>query len=544
MSFEEKAINNAKLKPISEVAKGLKLKEEEFIPYGSLMGKVDLKVMDRLKDKKRGKLVLVTAITPTPAGEGKTTITIALSDGLKSLNKNVMGALREPSLGPVLGMKGGATGGGKVQVMPREEINLHFTGDFHAVTTAHNFLSAAIDNHLYYGNKLNINKDRIVWPRTLDVNDRSLRKITTRYREDGFIITAASEMMAILGLSQDLMDLKEKLGNILIAYNNDGKEIYAKDLNISDALTMLLRNAINPNLVQTLENTPMLIHGGPFANIAHGCNSIVATNLALKLADYTITEAGFGAELGAEKFLNIKTRKINKTPDAIVIVATIRALKYHGFSEDGKDNIEALKIGLKNILRHVNNIKQYNVPYIIAINHFADDKEEEVNTLIEWAKLNNHPISFVDGFLKGSEGSKDLAKKVIELTNKEKRDFEYIYNLEDDLYTKVKKVATKMYGANDVVYSKEAKAKLDELNKNYKGLPVCIAKTPLSFSNDVKKRGGIYPFDLAISDARVSRGAGFVVVLTKGIITMPGLPKVPNAEKITINPDGTINERL
>lgn len=544
MSFEEKAIKDAKLKPISEVAKGLKVKEEEFIPYGKLMGKVDLKIMDRLKDKKRGKLVLVTAITPTPKGEGKTTITIALADGLKSLNKSVIGALREPSLGPVLGMKGGATGGGKVQVMPREEINLHFTGDFHAITTAHNFLSAAIDNHLYYGNKLNINQNKVVWPRTLDVNDRALRKITTISRDDGFIITAASEMMAILGLSKDLMDLKEKLGNILIAYDNDDKEIYAKDLNVSDALTMLLRDAIKPNLVQTLENTPMFIHGGPFANIAHGCNSIIATNLALKLADYTITEAGFGAELGAEKFLNIKTRRIDKTPDAIVIVATIRALKYHGFSEDGKEDIEALKIGLENIVKHVNNIKQYNVPYIIAINHFADDKEEEVKTLIEWAKLNNHPISFVDGYLKGSKGSQDLAEKIVLLTNKEKRKFNYLYNLKDDLFTKVKQIATKMYGANDVVYSKEAKAKLEELNKNYQNFPVCIAKTPLSFSNDVKKRGAVYPFDLVISDARVSRGAGFVVVLTKGIITMPGLPKVPNAEKITINPDGTINERL
>lgn len=544
MNFEEKAIKETKLKPIEEIRKGLKLKDDEFIPYGHLMGKVDLKVMDRLKDKKDGKLILVTAITPTPSGEGKTTISIALSDGLHRLNKNVVCALREPSLGPVLGMKGGATGGGKVQVMPREEINLHFTGDFHAITTAHNFLSAAIDNHLHYGNELDLNKDRIVWPRTLDVNDRALRTISTKYRNDGFIITAASEMMAILGLSSDLLELKERLGNILIGYNNKGEEVYAKALNVSDALTMILREAIKPNLVQTLENTPVLIHGGPFANIAHGCNSIIATKLALKLADYTVTEAGFGAELGAEKFLNIKTRRINQTPDAIVIVATIRALKYHGFVDEGKDSIVALKEGLSNIERHVNNIKQYNVPYIIAINHFADDKKEEVETLIEWANKNNHPISFVDGFLKGSEGSIDLAEKVVKLTNREKEEFKYIYDLKDDLYTKVKKIARKMYGADDVVYSANAKAILDELNKNYSHLPVCIAKTPLSFSNDTKKRGSIYPFELAISDARISRGAGFVVVLTKGIITMPGLPKIPNAEKITINPDGTINERL
>ncbi len=545
MGFEQKAIKDAKLKPINEVAKGLNLKDEEFIPYGNLMGKIDLSALDRLKDKDDGKLVLVTALTPTPAGEGKTTITIALSDGLNRLGKNVVGALREPSLGPVLGMKGGATGGGKVQVMPREEINLHFTGDFHAITTAHNFLSAAIDNHLYYGNSLNLDKDNIVWPRTLDVNDRNLRKIETETRQDGFIITAASEIMAILGLSSDLMDLKKRLGDILIGYNLKGEPVFAESLKVSDALAMILRNAIKPNLVQTLENTPMLIHGGPFANIAHGCNSIVATNLALKLADYTITEAGFGADLGAEKFLNIKTRRIDKTPDVIVIVATIRALKYHGFSDtEGKDNIEALKEGLGNITRHANNIKKYNVPYIIAINHFADDKQEEIETLLEWAKENDHPISFVDGYLKGSEGSVDLAEKVVKLADLEKEEFNYLYNLEDDLFTKVKKIATTMYGASDVTYSKEAEEILKHLNKTYKDFPVCIAKTPLSFSNVPRKRGAIYEFDLAISDARVSRGAGFVVVLTKGIITMPGLPKVPNAEKITINPDGTINERL
>lgn len=544
MDFEQKAIKEAKLKPVKDIAKELNVLENEFIPYGNLMGKVDLKIMDRLKDKEDGKLVLVTAITPTPAGEGKTTMSIALSDGLKRIGKSVMGALREPSLGPVLGMKGGATGGGKVQVMPREEINLHFTGDFHAITTAHNFLSAAIDNHLYYGNKLNLDKDNIVWPRALDVNDRALRKIQTEYRKDGFIITAASEMMAILGLSSDLMDLKRRLGNILIGYDLDGNPVFAESLKVSDALTMILRDAMNPNLVQTLENTPILIHGGPFANIAHGCNSIVATNLALKLADYTITEAGFGAELGAEKFLNIKTRRIDKTPDVIVVVATIRALKYHGFEDEGKDNIVALKEGLGNIERHLTNLQQYNVPYIIAINHFADDKEEEVNTLIEWANEKGHPISFVDGFLKGSLGSIDFAEKVVELANKEKKPFEYIYDLEDDLFTKVKKIATKMYGATDVVYSKEAEEILKHLNKDYKHFPVCVAKTPLSFSNRAKKRGSIYEFDLAISDARVSRGAGFVVVLTKGIITMPGLPRIPNAEKITINPDGTINERL
>lgn len=544
MDFEQKAIKDAKLQPISQIAKDLKIKEDEYIPYGNLMGKIDLKIIERLKDKEDGKLVLVTAITPTPAGEGKTTMTIALADGLKSIGKNVVAALREPSLGPVLGMKGGATGGGKVQVMPREGINLHFTGDFHAITTAHNFLSAAIDNHFYYGNKLKLDKNNIVWPRALDVNDRALRVIETEYRKDKFIITAASEMMAILGLSSDLMDLKRRLGNILIGYDLSGKAVFAEALKISDALTMILREAIKPNLVQTLTNAPVLIHGGPFANIAHGCNSIIATKTALKLADYTITEAGFGAELGAEKFLNIKTREINKTPDTIVIVATIRALKYHGFEDQGKDNIEALKDGLVNIERHVNNIKQYNVPYIIAINNFADDTKEEIETLLNWAHENNHPISFVDAFLNGAKGAVDLANKVVELTNKPKEKFKYLYDLKDDLYTKVKKIAVNMYGADDVIYSKEAKEILDHLNKDYHDLPVCIAKTPLSFSNSAKKRGSVYPFKLSISDARVSRGAGFVVVLTKGIITMPGLPRVPNAEKITINSNGTINERL
>lgn len=544
MDLEQKAIKDAKLKPIKEIAKKLKIKEDEYIPYGNFMGKIDLKITERLKTKDNGKLVLVTAITPTPAGEGKTTMTIALTDGLKSIGESVIGTLREPSLGPVLGMKGGATGGGKVQVMPREEINLHFTGDFHAITTAHNFLSAAIDNHLYYGNKLNLDKNRIVWPRALDVNDRALRKIETEYREDKFIITAASEMMAILGLSSSLMDLKERLGKILIGYDLSGKEVFAESLKVSDALTMILREAIKPNLVQTLANSPVLIHGGPFANIAHGCNSIIATNIALKLADYTITEAGFGADLGAEKFLNIKTRRINKTPDAIVIVATIRALKYHGFIDQGKDNIEALKSGLVNIERHVNNIKQYNVPYIIAINHFADDTKEEVETLLNWAYENNHPISFVDAFLNGAKGAVDLAHKVVRLTNKPKDKFKYLYNLEDDLYTKIKKVAVNMYGADDVIYSNGAKEKLNHLNKEYHDLPVCIAKTPLSFSNRPEKRGSVYPFKLSIDDVSLSRGAGFVVVLTKGIITMPGLPKVPNAEKITINKDGSINERL
>ncbi len=543
MDFDLKVVRDAKLMEITDVAKSIGVLESEVIPYGKSMAKLDLEVLNRLKDKKEGKLVLVSAITPTPAGEGKTTMSIALSDGLKRLGKKVMTALREPSLGPVLGMKGGATGGGKAQVMPRENINLHFTGDIHAIATAHNFLSAAIDNHFYFGNKLNLNKDKIVWPRTLDMNDRTLRNVETEVRKDHFIITAASEIMAILSLASDLGDLKKRLSNILIGYDKDDKPVYAGALKVSDALTLLLRDAIKPNLVQTLENVPVLIHGGPFANIAHGCNSIIATKMALKLADYTITEAGFGADLGAEKFLDIKTRVINKSPDAICLVATIRALKYHGFESEEVKGLEALKIGVENIKRHAENIKRFGVPYIIAINHFAGDKQEEIDFLIDWANKNNHPITFVDSFLEGSSGAIDFASKVIELVKKQKN-FKPLYNLRENLFDKVHKIATNIYGASDVVYSDEAKEKLVHLNESYGDYPVCIAKTPLSFSNSPRKRGSVYPFKLAISDARVSNGAGFVVVLTKGIITMPGLPEIPNAEKLSINIDGTLNGKL
>ncbi len=543
MDFDLRVVAEAKLKPIGEIVKDLGVLESEFIPYGTDMGKLDLSLFDRLEKKEEGKLILVSAITPTPAGEGKTTMSIALSDGLKRIGKSVMTALREPSLGPVLGMKGGATGGGRAQIMPREKINLHFTGDLHAISTAHNFLSAAIDNHLYFGNKLNLNKEKIVWPRTLDMNDRALRTIETEYRKDHFIITAASEIMAILALASDLNDLKKRVSNILIGYNLDDEPIYAESLKVSDALALLLREAIKPNVVQTLENTPVLVHGGPFANIAHGCNSVIATKMALKLADYTVTEAGFGADLGAEKFLDIKTRAIDRHPNVVVLVATLRALKFHGFESDTKSNLEALKDGVGNIERHANNVKRFGIPYIIAINHFIDDKQEEIDYLMDWAKKEGHPITFVDSFLEGSAGAVDFANKVVELADKPSN-FQRMYELNENLYDKVHKVATNLYGASDVVYSADAKEKLDHLNKYYGDLPICIAKTPLSFSNSAKKRGSIYEFNLAISDARVSRGAGFVVVLTKGIITMPGLPQAPNAEKLTINKDGTLNEKL
>ncbi|MGI6360055.1 MAG: formate--tetrahydrofolate ligase [Acholeplasmatales bacterium] len=530
-------------KPIKTITKKLGIKDSEINLYGNDIAKIDLSLLERLKNKNDGKLILVTAITPTPSGEGKTTISIGLTDGLQAIGKNVVSALREPSLGPVLGMKGGATGGGRAQINPREKINLHFTGDLHAVTTAHNFLSAAIDNHLNFGNRLNLDEMRIVWPRTLDLNDRALRDITTEYRKDNFIITAASEVMAILALATGYEDLKRRLNNILIAYDKDGNEVYASSLNVTDSLVILLKEALKPNLVQTLEHAPVFVHGGPFANIAHGCNSVLATNMALKLGDYVVTEAGFGADLGAEKFLDIKMRMLNKHPNVIVIVATLRALRYHGFEDEGKNHIESLKEGLANITRHANNIKKFGIPYIIAINHFANDDKEEVDLLIKWAKENNHPVSFVDSFLEGSKGAIDLANKVVELAEK-KTNFKYTYDLKDDLYTKVHKIATSIYGASSVKYSSEAKEKLDLLNKKYANMPVCIAKTPLSFSNMAKKRGSIYEFDLSISDARVSRGAGFVVVLTKGIITMPGLPEIPNAEKMFIDEKGKIKGRL
>lgn len=530
-------------KPIQEIAALLGIKEEFYDPYGRDMAKVHLSLLDELKDKKDGKLILVSAITPTPLGEGKTTISIGLTDGLQRIGKNVITALREPSLGPVLGMKGGATGGGYAQIAPRERINLHFTGDLHAISTTHNFISAAIDNHLHYGNKLNLDKDRIVWPRTMDMNDRALRNIETEYRKDGFIITAASEVMAILSLASNLEDLKRRLSSILIAYDTSGKEVYVEALNITDSLVILLKEAIKPNLVQTLEHAPVLVHGGPFANIAHGCNSLIATKMALKLGDFVVTEAGFGADLGAEKFLDIKTRYLHKHPDVVVLVATIRALKYHGFHQNEDDPIQSLKQGIGNIERHINNMKKFGIPYIVAMNHFYTDTDEEINYLLNWAKTNNHPVSFVDSFLEGSKGAEDLAKKVVELSNKE-NNFKPIYDLSMTLYEKIETIAKQIYGASGVKYSDDAKEKLDLLNKIYHDLPVVIAKTPLSFSNSAKKRGSIYEFSLSISDARVSRGAGFVVVLTKGIITMPGLPEVPNGENMFIDDKGIISGKL
>lgn len=527
---------------ISEIARKYDIQDQELEPYGKWVAKIDSSVYDRLKDKPNGKLILVTAITPTPFGEGKTTMTVGLVDSLASIGKKVMGALREPSLGPVLGMKGGATGGGYAQVLPKEKINLHFTGDIHAVTTTHNFLSAAIDNSLHFGNPLKLDVEKITWPRTLDMNDRAIREVETEFRKDKFIITAASEIMAILCLAKDIKDLRQRLGDILIGYDTEGNEVHARALNIIDAMIILLQDALKPNLVQTLEHNGVLIHGGPFANIAHGCNSIIATQTALKLADYVVTEAGFGADLGAEKFIDIKSRYLGETPSVVVLVATLRALKYHGM-EEGLSDLQALKIGMANIEKHASNLKKFNLPYVIALNKFENDPQEELDYLLNWAKENGHPISLAEVFLKGSKGGQDLAQKVVKLAEV-KHEVKRLYDLSDDLFTKVTKIATNIYGATQVVYSPKAQRKLQALNELYHDYPVCVAKTPLSFSNDPKRKGMPHVFDLAIEDVRVSRGARFVVVLTKGIITMPGLPEVPNATKMFIDDLGNISGKL
>lgn len=527
---------------ISEIARKYDIQDQELEPYGKWVAKIDSSVYDRLKDKPNGKLILVTAITPTPFGEGKTTMTVGLVDSLASIGKKVMGALREPSLGPVLGMKGGATGGGYAQVLPKEKINLHFTGDIHAVTTTHNFLSAAIDNSLHFGNPLKLDVEKITWPRTLDMNDRAIREVETEFRKDKFIITAASEIMAILCLAKDIKDLRQRLGDILIGYDTEGNEVHARALNIIDAMIILLQDALKPNLVQTLEHNGILIHGGPFANIAHGCNSIIATQTALKLADYVVTEAGFGADLGAEKFIDIKSRYLGETPSVVVLVATLRALKYHGM-EEGLSDLQALKIGMANIEKHTSNLKKFNLPYVIALNKFENDPQEELDYLLNWAKENGHPISLAEVFLKGSKGGQDLAQKVVKLAEV-KHEVKRLYDLSDDLFTKVTKIATNIYGATQVVYSPKAQRKLQALNELYHDYPVCVAKTPLSFSNDPKRKGMPHVFDLAIEDVRVSRGARFVVVLTKGIITMPGLPEVPNATKMFIDDLGNISGKL
>lgn len=532
-------------KDITEVAKTLGI-ENKIELYGSNKAKISLDLLDK---KRNSKLVLVTAINPTPMGEGKTTVSISLNDALCKLGKKSILTLREPSLGPVFGVKGGATGGGYAQVIPMEDINLHFTGDFHAITTANNLLCSVIDNHIYQGNTLNI--DKVIFKRCLDLNDRQLRVINTglskekntKERIDGFDITAASEIMAILCLSKDLNDLKRRLGNIVIGYDNKGKEITARMLKADGAMTVLLKDAIKPNLVQTLEGNPCIIHGGPFANIAHGCNSVIATNIAMSLGDITITEAGFGADLGAEKFLDIKCRNINTHPDAVVLVATIRSLKYHGGmpKEDiAKESIDYLEKGMNNLYKHIHNLKEvYGLNVVVAINRFSADTNKEISFLEE--KLNKIDVDYAvtDGYSLGSDGSIELARKVLDNINKP-NNFNYAYDINDSIKEKIYKVSTKIYGAKDVEYSDVALEKLSLLEEKYNNVPICIAKTQYSLSDDPKNLDPKKDYNIHVTDLVLKSGAEFIVVLTGDIMTMPGLPKVPNSENIDIIDDVTI----
>lgn len=541
---------NTELKKINEIALTAGIEDDELELYGKYKAKISLDAMTRLKDKKDGKLILVTAINPTPLGEGKTTMAIGLADGLRKLKQNAILALREPSIGPVFGIKGGATGGGHSQIAPMEDINLHFTGDIHAITSANNLLSAMIDNHIYFGNELGF--DRVVWKRCVDLNDRQLRKVETGLskeknivpREDGFDISVASEIMAIFCLATDLKDLKRRIGNIIVGYTKDNKPITAKDLKADGALTVLLKDAIKPNLVQSLEHTPAIVHGGPFANIAHGCNSIIATKLALKLGDYVITEAGFGADLGAEKFLDIKCRKAELKPDAVVCVATIKALKYHGGmpkDEIKNENIEALERGIHNLMKHVENLQNvYGLNVIVAINKYTHDTQKEIDFLREKLQEKNVELSLVESWEKGGEGATDLAEKIMNLTEKPSK-FNYAYELEKDIKSKIKDVACKIYGATDVEYTDEALEKIKQIEElGYGNLPVCIAKTQYSLSDDQKNLECLEPFNIHVQDVILKAGAEFIVVITGKIMTMPGLPRVPAAENIDLDENGNI----
>lgn len=541
---------NTKLDEITEITKKLEIEEEDVELYGKYKAKLSNSILEKRKNKKDGKLILVTAISPTPLGEGKTTVSIAIADGLRKIGKKSILALREPSLGPVFGIKGGATGGGKVQVAPMEDINLHFTGDIHAMTAANNLLSSMIDNHIYFGNELGF--DKVVWKRCMDLNDRQLREVETGLsgekkivpRRDKFDITVASEIMAIVCLSKDIKDLKEKLGNIIIGFNKENKPIFAKDLKANGAMAVLLKDALKPNLVQTLEHTPAIIHGGPFANIAHGCNSVVATKTAMKLGDYVITEAGFGADLGAEKFLDIKCRKTGLRPDAVALVTTIKALKYHGGVEKEKiqeENIEGLEKGIDNLYRHIDNLKnKFGLNVIVAINKYIQDTEKEIKFIEEELSKKGVPVSLVEGWAKGGEGATDIAEKIVELTEKEEH-FNYMYEDEDTIKEKIFKVATKIYGAKDVEYSEEANKNIEMIEKlGYSNLPVCIAKTQYSFSDDPKNLECKDDYNIHIRDVEIKSGAGFIVVLAGKIMTMPGLPKVPAAESIDIDENGEI----
>ena len=541
-----------KMKPITEIAAQLGIAPEELEPYGHYKAKLSDDLAKRLENKPDGKLILVTAINPTPAGEGKTTTTVGLGQAMSKIGKNAIIALREPSLGPVFGIKGGAAGGGYAQVVPMEDINLHFTGDMHAITAANNLLCAILDNHLQQGNQLNIDPRRVLFKRCMDMNDRALRFVNVGLggkangvpREDGFQITVASEVMAILCLAADLQDLKERLGNILVAYTYDNRPVYAKDLQVNGSMAVLLKDAIKPNLVQTLENTPAMMHGGPFANIAHGCNSVRATKLALKLADYTITEAGFGSDLGAEKFLDIKCRYAGLAPSAIVVVATLRALKYNGGvpkADTAKPNVEAVKAGLCNLAAHVENMKKYGVPVVVAINHFLTDSDEEVEVLENYCRENDVEFALSDVFAKGGEGGIELAHKVVKACEKP-ANFAPIYDVDLPIKEKIETIAKTIYGADGVTYSSEANKAIAEIEKLGKDkLPICMAKTQYSLSDDATKLGRPTGFKINIRDVKLSAGAGFIVALSGAIMTMPGLGKEPAAYRIDIDADGNIH---
>lgn len=543
----------AHMLPITEVAAKLGIGEEDIELYGRYKAKLSMDLIKRVQDKPDGKLILVTAITPTPAGEGKSTTTVGLAQGLAKIGQKVIVALREPSLGPCMGIKGGAAGGGYSQVVPMEDINLHFTGDFHAITSAHMLLAAMLDNHIQQGNALNIDPRRIVWKRVVDMNDRELRNIVVGLggkahgvpRQDGFDITVASEVMAILCLATGLHDLKERLSKIIVAYDYSGNPITAGMLKAQGAMAALLKDAVKPNLVQTLENVPAIIHGGPFANIAHGCNSVMATKTALKLADYTITEAGFGADLGAEKFFDIKCRYAGLKPDAVVLVATVRALKMHGGvpkTDLATPDVEAVKRGIVNLEKHIENIKQYGLPLVVAINAFEQDTPEELEAVRSHCAAHGVNVALSEVFAKGGEGGIELAKEVVALATSDKADFKLLYGEELSLKEKIETIAKKIYGAVGVNYTKEANNALKDFEKmGYGHLPVCMAKTQYSFSDDPALLGRPEGFEITIKNCRIAAGAGFVVVLTGDIMTMPGLPKVPAAEKIDVSDDGVIS---
>ena len=543
---------SAKKIPIADVAQKLDISYDDIVPYGHDKAKISDKFLKKISSSKKGKLILVTAINPTPAGEGKTTTTVGLGDGLNAIGKKTAICIREASLGPCFGMKGGAAGGGKAQVVPMEEMNLHFTGDFHAITSAHNLLSAMIDNHIYWGNKEQIDIRRVVWKRVLDMNDRALRDIVTSLggaangfpRQAGFDITVASEVMAILCLANDLKDLQKRLGNIIIAYRRDKSPVFCKDIKADGAMTVLLQQAMQPNIVQTLENNPALVHGGPFANIAHGCNSVIATKAALNLADYVVTEAGFGADLGAEKFLNIKCRKADLKPSAVVLVATVRALKMNGgvTKENlGEENSSAVEKGCDNLGRHIENLKNFGLPVIIAINHFISDTDNEIFKIKEYVAKKDCEAILCKHWEKGSEGTIELANKVVEIADSNQSQFSTLYPDQMNLFEKIETVCKKIYRADEIVADKAIRDQLKAWeDSGYGNLPVCMAKTQYSFTTDPNKRGAPVGHSIPIREVRLSAGAGFIVVVCGDIMTMPGLPKIPSAENIYLNENSQI----